>query len=184
MPVERGSKRIRFGFDPQKAIEVILYIANNLQIPDFHKISKVLYFADKSHLERYGRLICGDSYIAMKHGPVPSGVYDILKTVRGDGLWSDVICEKLDMESFSVHEKKRVVPSRGANTDLLSESDIECLSEAIGKYGTLEFSELTEASHDNAWKSVDQNDVIDIEEIVATLSHSDELLEHLREKGA
>lgn len=184
MQLERSSKRIHFDFEPQKAIEVILYIAHKLQIPDFHKISKVLYFSDRNHLERYGRLICGDSYVAMKHGPVPSGVYDILKTVRGDGLCFCVAREKLDMESFSVQDRKKVVPLRETNTDLLSESDIECLNEAIEKYGTLGFSELTEVSHDQAWESVDQNDVIDIEEIVATLSDSDELLEHLRETGA
>lgn len=184
MPLERSSRSIHFEFDPRKALEVILYISNKLESPDFHKISKILYFSDKNHLERYGRLVCGDSYVAMKHGPVPSGVYDILKTVRGDGLWSCVAREKLDMDSFSVHDRKTVVPLRRANTDLLSESDIECLDEAINEYGLLEFSELTEASHDFAWKSVDQNDVIDIEAIVATLSNSSDLLEHLRENGA
>jgi len=34
------------------------------------------------HLERYGRLIFGDTYIAMKHGRVPPGVYDMRKDAR------------------------------------------------------------------------------------------------------
>jgi hypothetical protein len=33
-----------------------------------------MYFADKAHLEQYGRFICGDSYVAMK--PVPIGTYE------------------------------------------------------------------------------------------------------------
>ncbi len=42
----------------------------------------MMYFADRLHLERYGRFICGDSYVAMKNGPVPSFTYDILKARR------------------------------------------------------------------------------------------------------
>ena len=73
-----------FEFNAEKAIEVILYIAEHIKEPTFHTVSKVLYFADKEHLEKYGRFICGDSYIAMRRGPVPSGVYDLLKLARGD----------------------------------------------------------------------------------------------------
>ena len=61
-----------FEFNEKVALEVILYIANKSQKPTFHHIAKLLYFADKSHLCQYGRFICGDNYIAMKNGPVPS----------------------------------------------------------------------------------------------------------------
>jgi uncharacterized phage-associated protein len=47
-----------------------------------------MYFADRKHLEKYGRFICGDSYVAMKHGPVPSEIYDILKAVISDTVLS------------------------------------------------------------------------------------------------
>ena len=70
-----------FIFDPDKAVETILYIANKVQGTDFHRISKLMYFADKIRLEESGRFICGDSYMAMKHGPVPCKTYDILKSI-------------------------------------------------------------------------------------------------------
>ncbi len=71
-----------FVFDEDVAIEVILYIANRVPHPTFHLIFKIMYFADKAHLERYGRFICGDSYVAMRNGPVPSVTYDMLKGIR------------------------------------------------------------------------------------------------------
>lgn len=46
---------IVFKFDAEKAVEVLLYIAE--KCPDVYKALKVLYFADKDHLAQYGRLI-------------------------------------------------------------------------------------------------------------------------------
>jgi uncharacterized phage-associated protein len=71
-----------FTYDPKAALSAVLYVASRIPDPTFHKVATVLYFADRKHLERYGRLIFGDSYVATKHGPVPSGVYDLLKSAR------------------------------------------------------------------------------------------------------
>jgi len=164
-------------FDARKAIEIILYIANKVKEPTFHRISKLFYFADKKHLEYYGRLICDDEYVAMKHGPVPSEVYDILKSVRGDGT-SDF--QHQAKNAFQVREKYLVKPSRKADVNLLSESEEECINAAIEEYGTLSFQELTEKSHDKAWEAADDNDIISVKDIASTLSNSKELLKHLR----
>ncbi len=50
-----------FVFDEDVAIEVVLYIANRVPDPTFHLIFKIMYFADKAHLERYGRFGGGNS---------------------------------------------------------------------------------------------------------------------------
>jgi uncharacterized phage-associated protein len=42
-------------------------------------LSKVMFFADRSHLRQYGRPVTGDLYIAMANGPVPSRIYDMVK---------------------------------------------------------------------------------------------------------
>lgn len=168
--------RIRFKFDSTKAVEAILYIANRVKEPTFHRISKIFYFADRGHIANYGRFICGDDYVAMAHGPVPSGIYEILKHVRGDGLPIDI---KNVAELLQVKDGKTVIPARDAVRELLSESERECLDAAIKQYGSLSFTKLTEVSHDAAWKSADENDLIKVEEIVATLPNSKELLQHL-----
>ena len=46
-----------FVFKVEKSVEAILYIGQNVEEPTFHRISKVMYFADKNHLEKYGRFI-------------------------------------------------------------------------------------------------------------------------------
>ena len=171
------TNQTRFKFNPEKAIEVILYIANRVSDPGFHRLSKILYFADREHLSEYGRFICGDNYVAMKHGPVPSGTYDILKYVRGDGINCNV---PEAMEAFKVNNNKNINANRDANLEVLSESEIECLNNAIKNYGTMSFGKLTEVSHDAAWNSADDNDFIEIEQIAATLPDAENLLEHLK----
>jgi len=163
-------------FDPEKALNAILWIAKRIPSPTFHSISKLLYFADRIHLERYGRLISGDSYVAMKHGPVPSGAYDIMKAVRGDGTCA---VEEEAQEAFTVDGRHDVIPRREANETLFSESDLECLHEAIARYGSLSFKALTDLSHDAAWDAADENDIIELEQIIATLPDGASLLEHL-----
>ena len=162
-------------FDSEKALEVLLYIA--ARVSDVYTALKVLYFADMKHLAKYGRQISGDSYIAMALGPVPSESYDIVKIARGE-----------DWHSLSIP----VVPSlsadrttlrglRAADMDYLSESDVECLDEAIQEYASLSFSELLSLSHkDVAYERADRNGVIPIEDIVAGLPERDALLAYLR----
>lgn len=157
-----------FNFDRDKAIEVILYIANRAPISDLFHTCKILYYADRMHLEEYGRFICGDHYIAMKHGPVPSHIYDILKDAR----INDSLPITVGVRSVSPH--------RVADIESLSESDIECLNNAIKQYGAIKFEELSVMSHDSAWKAADQNDMIPIESIAATLRDGDAIIQHLR----
>jgi len=74
-----------FKIDISKAKAVILYIAGKFGETDFHKVFKILYLAERAHLVKYGRPIVGDTYMAMKYGPVPSFIYDAFKAIRGDG---------------------------------------------------------------------------------------------------
>jgi uncharacterized phage-associated protein len=166
-----------FIFDQEQAIEAILYIAQNVKEPTFHRISKLMYFADKAHLEQYGRLICGDSYVAMKHGPVPISSYEILKSVRGEGQTS---CLAQAKNAFCVQNKYLVKPLRQADCNYFSDSDLECLDKAIKEYGPLSFQELTELSHDSAWHNADENDCIELEQIILTFANSNPLFEHLK----
>ena len=167
-----------YEFESKTAIEVILYIAQKVGQPTFHRISKIMYFADKAHLEKHGRFICHDNYIAMKHGPVPSETYHILKGVRSQSFTPLSTTEQAS-NAFTVEDKSVVKAHRPANFDYLSESVLACLDNAIREYGHLSFSELTELSHDTAWESADENDCIDIEQIAATLTNSEDLLEYL-----
>lgn len=168
----------RFKFDPEKALEAILYVARNTRNPGFHLVSKILYFADQAHLRDYGRFITGDLYVAMKHGPVPSGAYDMMKWARNQQGGSFRLSGQLE-EAFEVRNGHCIHPCREPQLDLLSESELECLQRAIEQYGNLSFSRLADISHDEAWNSADENDFIDLAAIVDMQPNSGELRELL-----
>jgi uncharacterized phage-associated protein len=43
------------------------------------RMLKLLYIADRESLRATGRPITGDQMVAMEHGPVLSGVFDLIK---------------------------------------------------------------------------------------------------------
>ncbi len=168
-------------FDINKAIEIILYIVDSGAEPTFHHISKILYFADKEHLEKFGRFINGDFYVAMKHGPVPSRTYDCLKFVRDNNYYFNAEdIEKLK-NAFSVYQRYHVKNLRKPDTDCFSDSDLECLDNSIAKYGKMDFNTLTKTSHDEPWENADENDIIEIQDIISTFKNPDELIEYLKD---
>lgn len=165
------SNEIYFEYDNKKTVEVLLYISQSMS--DLYHILKALYFADRKHIERYGRFISGDRYVAMVKGPVPSGAYDIIKDVKYGRT-------NLYDTDFMV-DGNNIIPLRTSNSDMLSVSDIKCLDEAINEIKHLSFDELEKKSHDDAYKSADENDFISIENIINTFKCKDELLEYLHE---
>ena len=168
-------------FDKDAALAAILYVASKVARPTFHTLSKVLYFADKRHLEHYGRFISGDNYVAMKHGPVPSVTYDILKAVRdcGHPAFDAALLEEFS-GAMDVKSNYYIVSKVEPRLEFLSESDVECLDYAISHYGNMSFEELTHASHDEAYEATGYNDYIDIEDIARTLEDGDVLIQHLK----
>jgi len=137
-------------FDKVKTLNALLFVANRVQRKDFHKIFKIIYFADRQHLADWGRPITGDTYIAMEAGPVPSRLYDILKIVRGDSYMTDT--EGLS-HYFVVENWMYVTPLRDADLNKLTANEQEALTEAINKYSSLSYDEIKEKSHDVAWRS-------------------------------
>ena len=137
-------------FDKEKSLNALLYVANRVQRKDYHKIFKIIYFADRQHLADWGRPITGDTYIAMEAGPVPSRLYDMLKIVRGDSYLPDM--EGLS-KYFQVENWMYVRPLQDADLNKLSANEQEAMSKAIEKYAALSYDEIKEKSHDVAWRS-------------------------------
>jgi len=165
----------KFSFDREKALEVLLYISSSIE--DMYKTLKVVYFADKMHLSKYGRLINGNSYVAMKNGPVPSEAYDIIKAIKGDSVFIPLETEK---SSLTINGNK-ITPLRKADLQKLSKSDIECLDESIKKYKPYSFNELHNESSDSAYHSTSQNDIMSLEAIICTLPNALEIKQYLAE---
>jgi hypothetical protein len=169
---------VKFNFDKEKAISTVLYIAEKLPQADLHKISKILYFAEQKHLVKYGSPIVGDYFVAMDNGPVPSQIYDMLKTVRGDSLYKTQEYNKY----FKVEQTYIVVPLIKPNLDEFSESDIECIDESILENKDLDFAALKRKSHGEAYKSADLNSTISVEKIAIEGGANTEMINFLKEE--
>ena len=149
-------------FDKVKTLNALLYVANRVQRKDFHKIFKIIYFADRQHLADWGRPITGDTYIAMEAGPVPSRLYDMMKIVRGDSYMPD--SEGLG-KYFQIDNWMYVNPLVDADPNKLSSNELEVLDACIAKYSSLSYDEINEKSHDVAWRSTARDFSIKWEDI-------------------
>ena len=162
--------------DMDKVLEAVIFVARKVPEPTFHKISKMFWFADKLHLERYGFALSDDTYHAMKNGPVPSRIYDVMKLAAGKtnfvpGVDTGVVRLAIGVESDGC----TVIVKRDPNVDFLSEAEIECLEDAMAEHGHKSFKQLSDETHDAAWKSVPENAAIPFKEIVKTLPNAEEL---------
>lgn len=165
---------INFKLDLEKTLNSALFILERLGgRSDFHKLFKVLYFADQKHLATYGMPITGDLYVAMKNGPVPSELYDVFKSVR------DFPAHAGDNPNlFAVTNGYNIAAKRNPDIDTLSESNIECLIEAIDENRQLNFNQLTLKSHNTAWEAA-SNDEMSVIEIAREGGANDEMLKYI-----
>lgn len=123
-----------------------------------YDLVKTLFLSDRAHLNEWGRPVTYDNYCAMKHGPVPSLAYDLLKENQKalrdhnlDGLpWKSVPYQNSTKHFFPVND--------GLKTqDLLSESDTEALSNALSVVLSLGFGQIRRLTHEDpayvdAWR--------------------------------
>ena len=128
-------------FNQAKALAVVLYLAIRTPRPSFMSIAKLMYFADKTHLERYGRMISSDRYVAMRYGPVPSNTYNLMRDSQPYSPYGFRVVDAYFIEAIDA-------PDLGE----LSGSEIECLDQIIARFGDAPTWYLKRLSHDSAWE--------------------------------
>ena len=52
------------------------------------RLIKLLYIAERTSLDRFGRPIIGDRYVSVRHGPALSNVYNLIKEEVSETVWS------------------------------------------------------------------------------------------------
>ncbi|MBM4275979.1 MAG: DUF4065 domain-containing protein [Deltaproteobacteria bacterium] len=131
-------------FDLRKATQAINFLAikNHGEI-DKIKVVKLIYFADRYHLRKYGRPITNDEYWAMEWGPVNSNVKDIADM---SGFLGDMEREYASQYIESLNQN--IIKSiQKVNNKVFSQTDIEALSWAWETFGHLDGSTLAKISH-------------------------------------
>lgn len=133
-----------FPFSHRKATQVLNYFARQSG-GEINKLKalKLVYFADRYHLRRFGRPITGDEYLAMSYGPVASGAKDLAE--MGDFLSDD---ERAYGAQFLAPVDRYSYRSAAEVAErTLSESDRLALAWAWEMFGHMDSFELADYTH-------------------------------------
>lgn len=138
---------------------VVLYILKAFpEGVDYIHLFKVMYFAQQNQLKEYGLPIVYDTFVARKHGPVPTLTYKVLRGIEGK---VELSSEELKdfAESLCISTSKDghqlILASKNAECDMdeLSVADVKMLDKWIDKCKSMDSFDLSDKSHeDKAWK--------------------------------
>jgi uncharacterized phage-associated protein len=133
---------VHLKFDYKKAVQALNFFAiksggtiNKL------KVIKLIFFADRYHLRKYGRPITNDEYFAMEYGPVGSGIKDIAEM---NEFWNS---DKYVLSYITAPTRYDVKSIKDYDCDVFSESDLEALSFAWDEFGKYDEFKLAEITH-------------------------------------
>lgn len=135
--------------DAKVILESLYYLAKRIGHP-IEKLAavKLLFFADRYHLRKYGRLISEDTYYALPHGPVASNSLNIINEIlinENAGVDREYL-KRESVKSFSASSEEYEL-------EYLSDTDKEALSFAVEHFGNMDTWDLRNLTHDYPeWK--------------------------------
>jgi uncharacterized phage-associated protein len=138
-----------FQFKIDKAMQAIgaLLRFHDTKEMSYVRMLKLLYIADRESLKETGRPITGDHIVAMEHGPVLSGVFDLIKGQHS--AW----------KAWSEHFKKsgyRIELTSDPGNGKLSRYEIGKLRELAERYADKSEWDMIEIVHTfEEWKRND-----------------------------
>ena len=116
---------------------------------------KLFYFLDFTHLKMYGRPVTFDTYINMEHGPIPTGIKNLVDTSTDD-IDHSVLSDTIACEWPEGIKMCRITPLRQfteKDSKLFSASELEVLQKVCQRFGDKNTQYIEEASHAEApWK--------------------------------
>ena len=176
---------ISFVFNGKKSIHVILYIIQQCggEVGE-HNLWRIVFEADKYHLNKYGIPITGDTYRNMSFGPVPSSIYNMVKghhMPRGSKSPKEYLQEmemtKLPfkynkdthmLSSSVLHDPKRFI-----------KTNVEALDRGIKSYSSLSVEKLRQENYkERCWLETERRGLIPFELIVENKEVLTALLVH------
>ncbi len=133
-------------FNYKKATQIINFFSRKegTQI-DKLKLIKLIWLSDRLHLRKFGRFITDDSYFAMKLGPVPSSVLDLIDA-------NTFIFEESELEyrnSFiNLRGKLNVCSIAEVDEKVFSKTDLKVMEEVYSTYSQFTGDFLSDISHE------------------------------------
>ena len=124
-------------FDFEKSVQAVNYFAKNTNNKLQNKllIVKLMWAADRYHLRKYGRPVTGDTYFAMKNGPVASCVLNILDQDKTDQNIATPRNLVYLTKYLGKIDKNKIGSAVDPDMDQFSETDVEALEFAMKHFG-------------------------------------------------
>ena len=164
---------IRFRANREKITETVVWLAGKAPGLTLDKVARILFLADKSHLNRFGRLVTGDAYLAADNGPFPREAMAVISAgpagviLSGDG-------------------SRLAQAVRDPDLDLFSKTDLDALGEALAAVSAMTGRDiLSEARQEPCWAGARKNGgdrpVIGPETMVDDGPHREGIIAYMRE---
>jgi uncharacterized phage-associated protein len=138
------------------------------------KLMKLMYFADKKHLETYGRTIFFDDYYKLPRGPVASLTLNIINNLNEeDGedfkSYTDEFLNILELK-LQVDEGQKItkfIPKTTFNQELFSKSELKIIEDISKKYKNHTKDEISHESHLlKEYINTQMNSIIELSDMV------------------
>jgi uncharacterized phage-associated protein len=146
---------------------------------NYTKLIKEMYLADRESLNISNASITGDTYVSMKHGPVLSNLYNLIK-----GKSRDVKAQEYWDSRFSTDGDELLANFDQYPEGKLSRSDETILDKIDGQFHQMRYGELIEYVHANCpeWHNPGNTAIpIELKDILAALGRTREQIELILE---
>jgi len=138
---------INFEFNTKKGVAFLEYILSLIAHPyNYMSLLKLAFFADRYHIRNFARPVSGDIYYAMKFGPVPSNLKDII--------------DVQDFFSENIIRKDRYFVQLNSNTEIdktqFSKSDLEAIDFSVNNFAKIGMNQYSIANLTHAYPEWDK----------------------------
>lgn len=170
--------RAIYRFNAEKAFTAVHWMTKQAKPVDIHAGLKACYFADKSHLNEHFQPIFGARYRAMKFGPVPLEIYEIMK---GESIWLwEVGLERTPWELRGY----KLCPSENHEPDMsiFSESELSHLEAGFERSTRMTFTARTAATHGKDWQAANGGQML-YEDMLDERENKPEIVQWMQESA-
>jgi hypothetical protein len=174
---ENATESLKFEFPElegnERLRELILYISQKCaDDPTFcaTKLNKLLFYSDFFSYFRFGEPIAGLEYQRLPHGPAPKQLVPVREEMVSNG---DLAVQKV---GFFDKQQHRCIPLRDPDLNRFKARDIAVLDDLIQKLWAKTAKEVSEMSHQRAWRIAKDRESIPYQAIF--LSDDDDLTDN------
>jgi hypothetical protein len=170
---------VNFKFEIKKSINVILFALKSLGGRyDMYRLFSILYLADVKHLATYGFPILGDSFVALKNGPIPFNAYTIYKQLKGESYLDNI---SANIRKFlTVNENGDLIANEIYDESYLAPTEAYCIFETIMQYKNANTEQMKDIVSDLSWQLSNYDGRISLNDIISIGNIPEDMVTYIR----